>query len=156
MIFRQLKQGAMIVGVFLSVLFTATVAGAADNYWIGPPAGDWKYVWHWSQGEVPVDGEDVHILTGSSVTLNMAQPTYPVPLTGALNSLQLENGSSLIHTADWTMNIGGGIPAPNDPAELMGLTLGYNAGSTGSYHLSGGAILYAAIDCVNEFSLLKV
>jgi len=146
---RGLKRTSWIfaagIALFLStIILTPISSPAADKYWIGGTGGgDWKYVDNWSPVggvyEVPVDGDNAYILDGSAVTLNMAQPTYPVPLNGALNSLQIGNSSSLYHTNPYTMNIGGGIPEPQGSGELMGLILGYNAGSTGIYNLSGGS-----------------
>ncbi len=148
--FRQIRTVWLVpcVSVFLLLMFLTvpSVSQAANKYWIGDPlGGDWSFVFNWSPVdglyEVPVAGDNVYIINTGSVMLNMAQPSYPVPITGSLQSLVLEN-STLFHGGDYVLN----VSAPSDPAEPWNTwgppAIGF--GVNGTYSLTANGTLNSA------------
>jgi hypothetical protein len=134
------------------MIITTMPAQAADKYWVGGSGGgDWKYVWNWSHyadgpygGEVldvPASGDNAFIINAGSITLNMAQPTYPVPLTGSLQSLLIDGSSALLHGSPYTLN----IAAPPDVIDPIDPFVNWNPpaigfGVNGTYGFSGGTL----------------
>jgi hypothetical protein len=101
-------------GMFCLMTLTTVPAQAVDKYWIGGPGGgEWKFTDNWSPYDVPVDGDNAFLINAGTVTLNMAQETYPVPLTGSLQSLLMHGSSILLHGGNDILTVG----APPDPVE---------------------------------------
>jgi len=117
--------------------FIVFSAQAGDNYWTGDSGlQDWKYTGNWSLGDVPADGDNAYLIDAGTVNLNMADPNYPVPLNGFLQSLVVENGT-LIHGGYYTLN----IVAPPDPPEPWNPwtppAIGFGVNGTYSLHDNG-------------------
>jgi hypothetical protein len=140
----------LLMTFFMLILMIGPVQ-AANKYWTGFSGfQDWKYAANWShyadgpyldeELDVPADGDNAFLINAGTVTLNMAQPAYSVPLTGSLQSLLIDGSSALLHGGTYTLNIAAPPDTDSgDPDYIMNPpAIGF--GVNGTYGFSGGTL----------------
>lgn len=147
----------------ITLLHLAPFAGHASAKNWNTTSGNWNTAANWSPASVPTNGEVVNIVnsdgTARTVTLDVNAPSsgnlglVTINQTGgtAFNTLAINNNFALTSSA---MFVGGWNGAPSagrgavtqstgtvTMAAGSDLVVGYGAGSTGTYTLSGGNLL---------------
>ena len=151
----------LVIGLALllsTIILIPVSSQATDNYWIGGD-GNWEDSNHWSLGYVPVGGDNVFLIQsdGYNSTVFYTNTLYPSAvlnsltinstgtgtMTLSLNDLPLSpnNLAATIEYIGAYSGTGAFIQSGGNTTNTVGsLYLGYNAGSQGTYDLSGGAL----------------
>ena len=142
---------------FAAVLLMASLPARADVYWTLPAgqAGDWSAASNWA-GTLPTGNDTAYVVNGGTATITM-----PGEICGTL-SLGGSTGSGTVQMTDGGLSTASGVQyvgysgtgtftqtgGDNSIGYYGSLYLGYNAGSSGTYSLSGSGQLSAPSEYV--------
>jgi len=139
------------------VLLAAPLAGA-DDTWTLPAgqAGDWSVATNWTAGE-PTSSSVAYIINGGTATITKTGAVCSSLYLGDPNSsnvgnVQMSGGGLSTLSSEYVGNEGAGTFAQSGGDHSISgfLFLGYNAGSSGTYSLSGNGHL-SVLNGDNEF-----
>jgi T5SS/PEP-CTERM-associated repeat protein len=156
--------GGILRSCLLLVMSSAAAVPAVAKNW-ADGTGNWNVPANWSPAAVPIAGEAVNIVFTDGTARTV---TYDAPSTPALSLVSIDltgagtGASTLLLTNSGTNNLSTGgfnVGGYNGSAATAGrgavtqsvgtatiragvdMALGYGAGSTGTYTLSGGAVV---------------
>jgi T5SS/PEP-CTERM-associated repeat protein len=157
--FRQITR--LYLGVIMAAaLLPATVATAAVKNWIGGH-GPWSLAHNWSGGTVPANNDAVNLVFNDggarTITYDVSAPslgllsidmtgfgetaTFSMPGNNNLTATGIVVGGysgTTLTNGRGALNQSGGTTTTSASRDLI---LGFGAGSTGDYTLSGGALV---------------
>jgi autotransporter-associated beta strand protein len=151
------KRSVLSGIVAAAFLLLSSMCPGADVYWTLPPgqAGDWSVAANWG-GTVPSSSDNAWIANGGTTNITQAGETYGTLSLGnsAGSGAVLMTGGNLSANSEQYVGYSGtGSFIQSDGINSVRniLYLGFNAGSGGTYNLSGNGQLSAG----NEFVSLS-
>jgi len=144
---------AWTTAVCLSAFLTLLPSHAGDRYWVGG-TGSWEESFNWNPSGEPQDGENVFLTQSgtsdmtvdyvNSVNLNAVLGSLYIDSTGSGTTTLTQDSDSLITLRQYIGYSGSGsFVQTGGTNDNMGITLGYNVGSSGSYQLGGIASFWS-------------
>jgi fibronectin-binding autotransporter adhesin len=141
-----------------AALLVAADCCADSRYW-SATSGDWSSTACWSLNTVPTSGDSASIVNGGTATITLAGATCSTLALGggASGTIQMNSGSLVVSNPAISELIGNSAPgyfvqAGGTHSIANYLLLGYAAGGSGSYTLTGGSLSVVFLGIGNSAS----
>ena len=142
--------------VAAAVLLVGPMAAQAQVYWSNTASGDWSNAGNWGGNHVPISTDNAWIVNGGTANVTQPGETCGTLLLGSSaggGTVQMTGGGLSIPLAGHGEDVGdsgtGSFTQSGGTNNISSLLcVGYNAGSSGTYNLSGSGQVSAPFEYV--------